>query len=250
MITFVLAAYNEEDRIGKSLSQLSDYLKEHFEEWEIIVVDDGSDDGTSEVIAREGQRIGGEVRLLGYKENAGKGYAVRMGILQSRGEHVFFTDSDLPYDLEAVPRAMEAFRGGADVVIADRTQRGSSGGGSAGWLRAVSSAVFSMVVQVLVLRGFGDTQAGFKGFKGDVAWDLFRRVEVRRFAFDVELLHIAKTRGYKIHRIPVRLVHSGGSTVRMSKDAVEMMRELCAIRRRAGAGVYDETAPGERGRCG
>jgi len=239
MISFVLAVYNEEKRIVATLDRLSAFLDSRFNRWEIAVVDDGSTDGTRAVVSQWASRTGAQVRVLGYPVNAGKGCAVRLGMLEAKGDPVFFTDADLPYDLAAVPLAMDRFERGADLVIGDRTHPASTGWTSHGILRSISHLAFSMVVRLLVLRGVADTQAGFKAFRREATREIFPLTSVNRFAFDVELLLIAKKRGCRIARVPVKLIRGEGSTVRVSRDSPEMLRALLAIRRRDRLGLYD-----------
>jgi len=239
MISFVLAVYNEQMRIVATLERLSAFLDGRFDRWEIAVVDDGSTDATRAVVGEWASRTGMPVRVLGYPQNAGKGCAVRLGMLEAEGDPVFFTDADLPYDLGAVPLAMDHFKRGADVVIGDRTHPASTGWTSHGVLRSVSHVAFSMVVRLLVLRGVADTQAGFKAFRREAGREVFRLARVNRFAFDVEVLLIARKRALRIARVPVQLVRGEGSTVSVSRDSPEMLRALLAVRRRDRLGMYD-----------
>lgn len=230
-ISVVVPAYNEESRLGDTLPVMYAYLKEHFPQFELLVVDDGSTDRTP-VIVREFAQQHPEVRLLSYQPNRGKGHAVRTGILQSRGEWVLFTDADLATPVEELPNLAAKLREGYDIAIASRAVRGAKLVVRQPWYREFAGRSFNLMVQLLAVPGIHDTQCGFKLFRQEAAQEIFSRCEENGFAFDIEVLHVALRLGYRIAEVPVHWMHREGSKVRLLRDAVRMFLALLRISRR------------------
>lgn len=237
-ISVVLPAYNEERNIRQgTLSTAVDYLRGQGYKYEMIVVDDGSGDRTAELVEAFVEREPG-TRLI-RQGHQGKAYAVASGVEAARGRYVLFMDTDLSTSLEHLADAIKALDEGADIVLGSREAKGAVRIG-APWTRRWLGKAFNYLIQLLLLPGFDDTQCGFKGFRREVAQELFRSLIVfasserdvqgpRVTAFDVELLVLARRRGHRIKQIPVtwRYVHT--RNVRPMVDSYRMLREALLI---------------------
>ena len=238
IISVVLPAYNEESNIRQgTLSMAVDYLRGQGYQYEVIVVDDGSGDKTADLVEAfvEGEP---STRLI-RQGHQGKAHAVASGIQAARGRYVLFMDMDLSTSLDDLADAIKALDEGADIVLGSREAKGAVRIG-APWTRRWLGKAFNYLIQLLLLPGFDDTQCGFKGFRRDVARELFRSLVVfassdrdvkgpRVTAFDVELLVMASRRGHRIKQIPVtwRYVHT--RNVRPVVDSCRMLREVLLI---------------------
>jgi dolichyl-phosphate beta-glucosyltransferase len=234
-LSLIIPAYKEANRIAASLEKVFSYLAEAPYEAEVIVVDDGSPDNSVEVIREAfAKNSSAHIRtlLIELGTNAGKGAAVRAGMLEAKGAIRIFTDADLStpiHEVEKVIRAIE--KEGFDVVAGSRALEGRK-------LVKVHQPVyremmgrfFNMLVQVFVLRGIKDTQCGFKGFRGEVAEKLFSEQKVMGFSFDVEILYLGKKHGYKIKEVAVEWYNDERTTVGALSDSARMFFELLRIR--------------------
>ena len=235
-VSIVVPAYNEAVRIGESIRKIEGFLKKMPWSAEVIVVDDGSKDGTSTVVS--GMNFPG-LRVIRNDPNRGKGFAVRRGVLDSLGEYVLFTDADLsaPIDeLEKLLKAAQEQR--ADVVIGSRAvdrsyiEKHQSRG------REVGGIVFNLMVQTILGLRIHDTQCGFKLFRRSKAVPVFERMTITGFGFDPELLFLAKRARLKILELPVRWSHAEGSKIRFMRDSVRMFSDLLRIRWNQITGRY------------
>ena len=228
-LSVIIPAYNEEALIVSTLNCLHDYLLARPERSEIIVVDDGSQDQTVEFV-RQLQKYNDHIRLLINEQNMGKGFSIRRGVLESRGQFVIFTDADLPYELGAIEGFLQALRDGCDLAVGSRVLPGSDVKGVP-LLRYVAGQVFSWMVQAVLFQGLPDTQCGFKSFKADAAKEIFRRLTIGGFGFDVEMLFIARKRKYAIQPVPVHMIeHRQRSRVRLVTDSFKMFANLFMVR--------------------
>ncbi|MCX8160733.1 MAG: glycosyltransferase family 2 protein [Candidatus Saccharicenans sp.] len=230
-LTVVVPAYNEEQRIGFSLFRLKDYLQSRHLDAEIILVDDGSNDRTAEV-AGEIMKDYPAFRIIMLPANRGKGAAVRAGVLQASGELVLFTDADLSTPIEELEKFLPLIREGYDLVIGCRALPESVIKKRQGWLRERLGKCFNLLVRLLVIKGFRDTQCGFKLFRKEAAREIFLRLDTEGFAFDVEVLLLARQLGYKIAQVPVVWVNHPQSRVRLVRGSLGMFLELLKIRRK------------------
>lgn len=229
-LSIIIPAYNEEALIASTLDGLQTYLSTRPERYEIIVVDDGSQDKTTELVRQWQECNQAELRLLVNSQNLGKGFSIRRGALESRGQFVIFTDADLPYELEAIDEFLKALRNGCDLAVGSRVLPGSQVKGVP-WFRFVSGQIFSWMVQAVLFRGLPDTQCGFKSFRSDAAKEIFRRLTIGGFGFDVETLYIARKLKLVIRPVAVRMIdHRQRSRVRLIVDSFRMFANLFMVR--------------------
>ncbi len=227
MLTLIIPFYNEERFLADTIERATGCLSSEFTDYELILVDDGSTDSSCS-IAKTFQS--NSTRVLTYKPNLGKGYAVKTGMLAASGAVVFFTDADLPYGLDALKTGYASLKSGqADVVVGSRNMAGK-GFGSYPPLRKAASHAFLFAVNALLGLGLSDCQCGFKGFTREAARRVFNRVKTKGFAFDMEALYLARCAHLKILEIPVELKSHSDSKVRLGRDSLLMLRDLIRIR--------------------
>ncbi|MBA2438884.1 MAG: glycosyltransferase [Acidimicrobiia bacterium] len=231
----VVPAYREEGRIGDSVRRLSASLAKVDLDGgvEVVVVDDGSGDATAVEAAAAGARV------VALDPNRGKGAAVRAGVLAARGRTIAFVDADLAYPPEQVLLLLEEVEAGWDVVVGSRRHGDSVDVARVPLLRSISGRMFNLLTAVVVLGRYRDTQCGCKAFRSDVANLVFSHTRVDSFAFDVEVFHLVERYRLSLTEIPVTLVASAGSTVRVGIDALHMVGDLFRVRRWSGRGLYD-----------
>ncbi len=237
-LSVVVPAYREEGRIATSVARLAEVLADVADNGgiEILVVDDGSGDATAAEAAAAGARV------LSLDVNRGKGAAVRAGMLAATGRTVAFVDADLAYPPEQVLALLAGVEEGWDVVVGSRRHRDSIDVARPGLVREVSGRLFNLVTAVVLLGRYRDTQCGCKAFRSDMARLVFSHTRLDGFAFDVEVFHLVERYRLSLTEIPVTLVSSHGSTVRVGADALAMVRDLFRLRRWSGRGVYDVDA--------
>ena len=222
--------YNESSIIEDTARQLSAYMQANFEDYEIIFANDGSKDGCDKLVE---QLHLPSVRVVGYEQNRGKGYAVRTAMLAAKGDYVMFTDADLAYGTDVIARVRDAFleHPEADMVIGSRNL---SKDGYEGYtpIRKLASKTY---IKVLCLAGgfkLSDSQCGCKAFTKDAVKKIFTRCEVDRFAFDFEAILWAVKYGMTIHEIPVKIINHRESSVNLVRDTLKMLRDLVKMKRR------------------
>lgn len=239
-LSVIIPAYNEEKRLPKTLEKIDRYLSGQSYDYEIIVVNDGSRDKTAEIVRSQTPSIK-NLRLIDNKENNGKGYVVRQGMLSARGDFRLFTDADNSTSIDHIEKMWSEFEKGADVVIGTRDPRDAKGACQASpqsWLRRSLGDIFNLLVQIIVgLWGIWDTQCGFKGFTKKAAEDIFPKCKINRWSLDPEILIIAKKLGYKIKIIPVYWINDPKSKVKF-KSMVKMGIDLLKIRWNLLTGKY------------
>lgn len=227
-LSVVIPAFNEERRLPATLEAVLDYLRPRGEPFEVIVVDDGSSDATIEVA----RAAGPEIRVVEIV-HAGKGAAVRSGVLASTGELVLVTDADLPTPIDDLRQLIVEVEAGSGLAVGSRRLESSSIEVKQPFHRRIMGKAFSLLVRMLVLRGVHDTQCGFKLFKGALAREVFSLARVDGFAFDVEAILLARQLGAPVSEVPVHWYDGPQSHVRAVRDSLAMFGELLAIRRRA-----------------
>ncbi|MEW6324760.1 MAG: dolichyl-phosphate beta-glucosyltransferase [Nitrospirota bacterium] len=225
-VSLIIPVYNAEAYIQRSIDTAIQFFQRQDYPAEIIIVDDGSRDRTRAIV----EPYGGHARILTGERNRGKGYAVRRGMQAATGRFLFFTDADLPCSLEPLPKFLRCLdREGRDVAIGWRNSPDHAGAVKASWLRKAGSALFTVLVSRIMVPGIDDTQCGLKGFRRAAAQALFSRNRINRFAFDVELIFIARKLGLQLGRVPVNVVASAPSTVRPAWDGLLAARDLARI---------------------
>jgi len=228
-LSVIIPAFNEAQRIGSTLHRMLDYLTGRGGEFEVIVVDDGSTDDTVKVV--EEMMAGSQaLRLIGCDRNQGKGAAVRQGALAARFAAVLFSDADLSTPIEAVEDLLTVLAAGADMVIASRAHVQSEIPVDQKTLRKNMGRTFNHVARGVTGLELRDTQCGFKVFRRAVARQVFAATRIDGFAFDVELLVIARAQGWQVAEVPVVWVNSAASRVRIVRHSLQMLRDLIRIR--------------------
>lgn len=226
MISLIIPVLNYEKKLRKTIESVENFLAAQDYSVEIIFVNDGSTDGTSDILRQIKHPNIFSVHL---SRNMGKGKAVKEGIGVARGDRIIFTDIDLPYDLSAVEEAKKKFDQGYEVVLGSRDLPSSESSVIYGLRRKISSYIFSKMANMVLLRKVTDTQCGFKGFSRRAAKDIFDKVETNGFSFDVETIYLAQQGGYKIALIPVKLVNHEESSVNLVLDSLKMTYELVRL---------------------
>ncbi len=227
-LSVVIPAYNEANRIANTLKKIREYLDRQDFSSEIIVVSDGCTDAT-DLCATETLKNWPSFRLLSRVENKGKGYSVKEGILDSRGHLILFTDADLSTPIEELDNFLP-WADEYDVVIGSRALPDSDIQVHQSFFREYMGKTFNLFVRLLVLRGIKDTQCGFKLFQRQAALDIFSRVKLKRFSFDVEALYLSRNLGYSIKQLPVVWRNSLESRVYIFSSSMEMFWNLFRIR--------------------
>ncbi len=227
-LSIIVPCYNEERRLPASLDRLREYLDGQPYVSEVLVVDDGSSDGTV-AYAEQIAAVDPRVRVLGYGENRGKGAAVAWGAVRARGTRVLFTDADLSTPIEDLEKLLPFLDAGYDVVIASRALRESQLKVHQPWWRERAGRIMNGLIRVLAALPFSDTQCGFKLFSGQAAADIFPNLTVRRWMFDVEALVVAGKLGYRTREVPVTWENRDDSRVKLSHTP-SIFAELFHIR--------------------
>jgi dolichyl-phosphate beta-glucosyltransferase len=228
-LSVIVPAYNEETRMRSSLQAIEDYLRGLGRSYEILPVNDGSTDGTLSAM-REYAAGSDSVRVITYERNAGKGCAVRRGMMESRGEFGMFTDTDLSAPIDELPKLFLAIEQGNDIAIGSRAVRGSVRIKHQPFYRELGGKGLNLVIRALAVPGIHDTQCGFKLFKGELARRIFSRCFLDGWGFDVEVLYLARRLGYRIAEVPVVWSHAEGSKIHPFRAGLQVIRDLIRIR--------------------
>lgn len=228
-LSVVVPAFNEQFRLPPTLIEMIDYLDSKRRSYEIIVVDDGSSDGTAEMVRRF-ERVREQVRVISLPRNLGKGHAVRLGMLNARGKRVLFADADGSTPIAEVERLIAAIDSGADIAIGSRAKLSNETKVTTRWYRKYLGRAFNFCVNQILLPGIEDTQCGFKMFTAEAADFLFKRQQADGFSFDVEVLFIAQRVEMRIDEIPINWTNVPGSKVSLVLDAARMFRDIFRFR--------------------
>ena len=229
MLSVVVPCYNEQDRLPATVVAIKRYMSERGLEYELILSDDGSRDGTASAIAHAMDGAD-HVRAARLPENRGKGRALAEGVAMSRGDRVLLTDADLSTPIEELPKLEARLDAGAGVAIGSRSIKGSQIVISQPVYRVLMGKTFNLIVQTLLLPGLWDTQCGFKLFRGQVARELFGCLSTDGFAYDVEVLYRARRSGWEVSEVPVRWINSNTSRVQAVRHSSEMLIDVLRIR--------------------
>ena len=230
-LSVVIPCFNEEGRLPDALRSIIPYLAARGAGFELILVDDGSTDGTLAVM-RAAAMEHESVRVVAVAPNQGKGWALAAGVLVSSGEEVLVSDCDFSTPVTELPKLELALQDGADVAIASRAKRASRVEVSQPIYRVLMGKVFNLIVQAVLLPGLWDTQCGFKLFRGEVARDLFARIRTGGFGYDIEVLYLARRDKHTIAEVPVRWLNSAPTKVAAVRHSAEMFLDIFRIRLR------------------
>lgn len=234
-VSLILPAYREAARLPRTIDGILEYLDRGGRDWEVRVVDDGSDDDTLAVIQR---LAAADPRVVPQAEpHRGKGGAVRAGMLAARARHRVMCDADMAMPVDQVERLLQRLAAGVDVAIASREAPGARRYGEPHHRHAMGR-VFNAAVRIAAVRGIEDTQCGFKGFTAAAAERLFRRSLVNGFAFDVEILFLARRAGLRVEEVPIDWYHDPDSRVNPLRDTRRMLSEIARIRLNDALGMY------------
>jgi dolichyl-phosphate beta-glucosyltransferase len=231
----IIPAYNEERGLPGTLRTLSAYLAGRDWDWEVRVVDDGSADNTRRIVeefSRSEPRV-----ILQAEPHRGKGGAVRAGMLASRAAYRFMCDADLSMPVHEIDRFMPPALGDTDVAIGSREGIGARRVGEP-LVRHLAGRAFNSLVRLSTVRDIQDTQCGFKMFTAAAADAIFPRVTIEGWAFDIEVLYLARLHNLRVREIPIEWHFRADSRLRMGRDAIAMLREVMRVRQRARRGDY------------
>ena len=228
-LSIVIPCYNEEQRLPRTIEQVERFLAADGTSYELILVDDGSTDGTRGIMETAARR-NPSVRLEALPHNRGKGRALAEGVAAAKGAEILVTDADLSTPIGELDKLRAELRKGAGVAIASRALRGSRVEVSQPFYRVLMGKAFNLLVQAVLLPGIWDTQCGFKLFRGDVAHQAFAALTTDGFGYDPEVLYLAKRRGVKIAEVPVVWRNSAPTKVNPIASSLDMFRHVLKIR--------------------
>ncbi|MBT98203.1 MAG: glycosyl transferase [Dehalococcoidia bacterium] len=226
-LSVVIPAFNEEPRIAETLAKVTGYLAAQDYEWEVVVADDGSTDHTAQLVGRVIVEHS-NVRILRLR-HGGKGWAVKNGMLAAEGQYRLLCDADLSVPIQQVERLLPPNGPDSDIVLGSREADGAARIGEP-VRRHVMGRLFNLFVSRLAVPGLADTQCGFKCFRGETAQNLFPRLTIDGFAFDVELLHLARKLGTSFSEVGIDWYYRSQSKVRPVQDSLSMTLDLIKIR--------------------
>ncbi len=235
-LSIIVPAYNEAERLPKTLLDMDKRLEPAPYSYEIVVVSDGSKDNTAEVVEKM-KKLVRNLKLIDNTENKGKGGVVRQGMLLASGTIRLFTDADNSTSIDQFDRMIPLFKEGYEVVIGSRAVKGAELDPPEPWWRQLVGKALNLLVQLLLLPGIWDTQCGFKAFTADAAVKVFEESRLPGWGFDFETLALAKTMGYRIAQVPVRWVNDAKSHVKFS-GGVQFLRDLARVRWWLWTGKY------------
>jgi len=236
--SIVIPAYNESERLGATLEKVLGYVRQQGWDAEVVVVNDGSRDNTAEIV-REFAKNNPTLRLVENPGNRGKGYSVRNGILNSRGDIVVFSDADLSSPIEEMPKLLQALATGADIAIGSRWLRAELQTQRQSLHRQLFGRIFNLLLRITLGLQFKDTQCGFKAFTRRAAQMILPLQRIERWGFDPEILFLARKFGLRVDEVPVRWGHSGGTRINPLIDGMRMFQEMLRIRWYDLTGKYD-----------
>jgi len=227
--SIVIPAYNESARLGATLEKVLAYVHRQGWDAEVIVVNDGSRDNTAEIVRAYSVKDP-VLRLVENPGNHGKGYSVRNGMLNSRGQIVLFSDADLSSPIEEAPKLFQALNAGADIAIGSRWLRAETQTQRQPLHRQIFGRIYNLILRLTLGLQFKDTQCGFKAFKQPAVHAIFPLQKIERWGFDPEILFLARKLKFKVQEVPVTWGHSGGTRINPLVDGSRMVMEMLRIR--------------------
>jgi glycosyltransferase involved in cell wall biosynthesis len=242
-LSIIIPAFNEEQRLPKTLKHICHYLRCRNIRAEVLVVDDGSTDDTAKLVSASKSGFS-ELRLVSNGRNRGKGFSVRHGMLEARGEFALFTDADLSTPIAELEKLLAVLRDGYDVAIGSRAMDRKLIEVHQSALRERAGIIFNGFVRHMTGLPFQDTQCGFKAFRRERMHAVFEQQRTDGFGFDPEVLFLAQRKGLRIAEIPVRWAHDPATKVHMVRDSLGMFLDLFAIRWNEAIGRYSKLRGG------
>ena len=238
LLSLILPAYNEEKRLPECMEKVAGFIASHSEPIEVLIVENGSSDRTLEMAREYAEKYPGWLKVL-HEDTPGKGNAVRRGMLEATGKYRMFADVDFSMPISEVDHFIPPALEGYQVAIGSREVKGAVRYNEPA-SRHFTGRVFNLIVRILLgLPTIHDTQCGFKSFSAEAAEKLFSVQRINGWAFDAEVLYIAKHKGYKIIEVPVQWYYDGNSKINVIRDSLKMFRELLQIRANYRNGLYD-----------
>lgn len=237
-LSILVPSFNEEDRLSPTLESIANYIQASGRKTEVIVIDDGSTDGTARLAESFRNSIPG-LRVLSNGTNRGKGYSVRHGALEACGNYLLFTDADLSAPIEEAGKLLSALES-HDVAIGSRAMNRALIGVHESGFREFAGIVFNKIVRFMLRLPFVDTQCGFKAFRREKCLPIFEQQTIERFGFDPELLYLARHCGLSVVEIPVRWSHSPATKINMMRDSLQMFMDVFIIRWNSLTGRYSQ----------
>ena len=240
-VSIVVPAFEERERVGDSIGRILSFLAETGANGELIVVDDGSRDNTSEVAEAACAKFpDADTKVIRYEQNRGKGFAVKTGLLAAAADIALFSDADLSTPIEEMPKLIDPIKNGEfDVTFGSRALDRSLIGTHQPWRREQGGRVMNLIIKTMSGLPFYDTQCGFKAFNMKKFRPLLDVMTIDRFGFDVEFLFVARHNGLRLEEIPVRWNNVEGSKVSVVRNTHRMFSELSQVRRNAKRGIYE-----------
>lgn len=235
-LSVVIPAYKEAHRIHKILDAIYEFSKIKDYSIETIVVVDGSPDNTAEVAEKYQENLK-NFRVIDRKENRGKGYTVKEGMLAAKGQFVLFSDADNSTPIEQVDKLLK-YRNDYDVIIGSRYVYGGKLAIPQSFVRKIGGRTLNFIIRTTAVSGIADTQCGFKLFSNKAAKEIFARQTFERFSFDIEILAIARSLGYKIREVGITWYDDPHSTVNPIKDGIRMIKDAWQVRKNIKARMY------------
>jgi len=240
--SIIIPAYNEGARLDATLSKVLRYVAQQKWDAEVIVVNDGSQDNTVEIV-RDHIQKNSTLRLIENPGNRGKGYSVRNGMMNARGEVLLFSDADLSSPIEEAPKLLAAIAEGADIAIGSRWMQSELQTQRQPLYRQLFGRIFNLMLRLILGLKFKDTQCGFKAFTRRAAQAIFPQQKIERWGFDPELLYLAKKYGFRVVEVPVAWAHSAGTRISPLRNGTRMLIEMLNNRWNALTGKYVATPP-------
>lgn len=235
-LSIIIPAHNEENRLPDTLEQVIRFLDGQSFTSEVIVVENGSSDKTLDVAKKIAEQHK-QIRVI--QSERGKGAAVKLGMLEAKGEYRFMCDADLSMPVEEISKFLPASLEDFEIAIASREAKGAVRYNEPSY-RHFGGRGVNFLIQILILPGLNDTQCGFKCFRADVAEKIFSMQTLKGWSFDIELLYIARRYGYHIHEVPIHWYHDSETKVRALQDAIRMIQDIFRIHANARHSFYKD----------
>lgn len=236
--SIVIPAFNEGKRLAPTLETVLSYIRQQALDAEVIVVNDGSRDNTADIVRSFAEQHP-HLRLVENPGNRGKGYSVRNGMLQARGDVIIFSDADLSSPIEEMPKLLQAIEQGADIAIGSRWLRAELQTSRQSLHRQLFGRIFNALNRTVLGLPFKDTQCGFKAFTRRAAQTILPLQRIERWGFDPEILFLARKFGFAVQEVPVKWGHVGGTRINPFVDGAHMFQEILHIRWNDIAGKYN-----------